>query len=53
MNTNTAAALLASNPATARKAMDAINNMVEMGVAKDLGVDRRTARAALRLTGRA
>jgi hypothetical protein len=53
MNTTEAAKnLLASNPAIARKAMVAIDTMVERGVAKDLGISPRFARALLRSTGR-
>lgn len=56
MNTNTETPLMdslkANDPALFRRLMDGIENQVTFGAALDLGVDMRTARAALRTAGR-
>lgn len=53
MTTKTAAQrLIADNPAVVRKFMDATDTMIERGVARDLGISPRLARAILRSTGR-
>lgn len=44
--------LKANDPALFRRLMDGIENQVTFGAALDLGVDMRTARAALRTAGR-
>ena len=50
--TTAAAKLLADNPTIARRLMDATDTMIERGVARDLDISPRLARALLRSTGR-